>query len=734
MKQVKQRANFIIIVLVALLTTVFLVTITKDKERLLDQKTQTHRQLLRNSFDLALQETQQGLSALAYNIAKDGAIVDAFEAKDRDRLYKLSKPYYDKAKEDGLVDVSGFIDANGTHFLRLQDPTLYGDNLMQKRPILAKAINSKEPLVSIDVTIYDVSIISIVPIFKYDNYLGVIHTVAHMKRVQDRLNKYSDIMSAIIYKTDKIKALLPNADFKTINDYSIVSSNSTIFEHLPKGYNFEDSKRERIDGLDYLVASRKLFNANQEEVAMIICAFDISEDVANYKKETINLTILSLALLVGVSFVLHYTFNLMLKRIEKDTKLTQGLNEKLSFQLNHEPLTLLPNRNKLLSDLLSIKHYALALINIDSFKEINDFYGHDFGDKVLLSLSNILKQLIKSYPITLYKMPSDEFALAITKELNDTEIKEIFEKISASISQHSYNIHNISLYITCSIGVCIDKSLTNELLTNADLALKTAKKQNVSMLYYSDNLQTKKDYQNNILWSKKLKDAISNNSFKLLYQPIFCIKSGTILKYEALIRMVDEDNSLISPFFFLQAAKRSRLYPLLTKFVVDNVFEKLKTSTFIYSLNISILDILDVDTKEYIFTKLKESDASNRVVFELLESEGVDNYKEVSEFIAKVKSYGSKIAIDDFGTGYSNFAHIIKLDVDILKIDGSLIKNIDTDINAQTIVMAVVEFSKRLNIEVVAEFVHSKEVYDKCIELGVGYLQGYYLSEPISLI
>ncbi len=414
-------------------------------------------------------------------------------------------------------------------------------------------------------------------------------------------------------------------------------------------------------------------------------------------------------------------------------KLSKELNNKLAYQITHEPLTSLPNRYALLEALNKKQHYGLALINIDGFKEINDFYGHDFGDKVLLALSQLIKQIIKTNPLDLYKMPSDEFAIALSKPLSSNELNEIFKNISTLMQTHSYNIENISLYVTYSIGVCIDDKLSYELLSNADIALKTAKKQNTNLVYYSDELQAKKDYQNNILWSKKLKDAISKNRFKIFYQPIFNAKTHKILKYEALIRMVDEDGSIVAPYIFLPAAKKTRLYPHITKFIIDGIFEKLEQTNYTFSINISILDILNLKTTEYIFSKLASSKHSNRVIFELLESEGVENYNEVIDFISKIKSYGARVAIDDFGTGYSNFAHIIKLNINILKIDGSLIKNIDTDKNAQTIVTSIVEFSKQLDIEVVAEFVHSKEVLDKCVELGISHLQGFYLAQPQEL-
>jgi EAL domain-containing protein (putative c-di-GMP-specific phosphodiesterase class I) len=156
----------------------------------------------------------------------------------------------------------------------------------------------------------------------------------------------------------------------------------------------------------------------------------------------------------------------------------------------------------------------------------------------------------------------------------------------------------------------------------------------------------------------------------------------------------------------------------------------IETTTQTYSMNLSVDDIFDKPTKALLIKKLRESSHPERIIFELLESEGIENYPEVSTFISDVKQFGCKIAIDDFGTGYSNFAHIIKLDVDILKIDASLIRNIDTDTNAQTILTAITEFSEHLGLLTVAEFVHSEAVYNKCKELGINYLQGYYLSEP----
>jgi c-di-GMP phosphodiesterase len=164
--------------------------------------------------------------------------------------------------------------------------------------------------------------------------------------------------------------------------------------------------------------------------------------------------------------------------------------------------------------------------------------------------------------------------------------------------------------------------------------------------------------------------------------------------------------------------------------VIHEIFNQLQTTTHSYSINLTLDDILNQETQNTIYDLLKHTDAGNRLIFEILESEGIENFEEVSAFITHVKQYGCKIAIDDFGSGYSNFAYLMRLNVDYIKIDGSLIKHLDIDLSAQDIVRSIVEFANRLNVQTIAEFVSTASIYEECKELGIDYIQGYYLSEP----
>lgn len=149
-----------------------------------------------------------------------------------------------------------------------------------------------------------------------------------------------------------------------------------------------------------------------------------------------------------------------------------------------------------------------------------------------------------------------------------------------------------------------------------------------------------------------------------------------------------------------------------------------------FSINLSVEDILDHEIVAFILYNIKKYNVSNKIVFELLETEGIENYEEISLFINEMKYMGCRIAIDDFGSGYSNFEYILQLNVDYIKIDGSLIRNLDIDTNAQVVVETIVDFAKKLNITVVAEYVHNEAIYEKVKELNIDRSQGFFLAEP----
>ncbi len=240
--------------------------------------------------------------------------------------------------------------------------------------------------------------------------------------------------------------------------------------------------------------------------------------------------------------------------------------------------------------------------------------------------------------------------------------------------------------------------------------------------------------QANLETLKMVKKAINNSKIISYFQPIVNNRTKEIQKYESLVRLVDENEEIVSPFLFLETAKKAKYYYQITNMVLENSFAALKRTDMDISMNISVLDIERRLTREKIFELLKANSSQlHRIVFELLEDEEVKDFELIRTFIKEVKSMGVKIAIDDFGSGYSNFERLLNYQPDILKIDGGLVKNIETDAFSLNVVETIVAFAKKQNIELIAEYVENENIYNILKRLGVEYSQGYYFGKPEAL-
>lgn len=399
------------------------------------------------------------------------------------------------------------------------------------------------------------------------------------------------------------------------------------------------------------------------------------------------------------------------------------------WQFYHNELTGLPNRNQLMVDLKGPVKW-LILINLDDFKEINDFFSSKTGDSVLLETS---KRLIaiqsRDNRFRLYHLHGDEFAFLSTLLIEQKEAEICAETIYQNITKESFRFKDQEINMNVTLGIA---SESPKILSDADIAMKLAKKRRKFFLVFDDSIKSANRYEENLKWSVKLKEAIRDDRIIPYFQPIVNSRSGKIEKYECLARLIDINGMAIAPIFFLNVAKKTKLYPFITRKMIVKSFEEFKHKPYEFSINISLEDILDRDTVDFILDSLKKYGIGSRVVFEILESEGIENYDEVSEFIKKVKVQGCKVAIDDFGSGYSNFEHIMRLNVDYLKIDGSIIKKIDSEVRHQIIVKNIVEFSRELNIKTISEFVHSEDVHKWVKYLNTDFEQGYYWGEPVS--
>ncbi|MEA1918601.1 MAG: EAL domain-containing protein [Campylobacterota bacterium] len=416
--------------------------------------------------------------------------------------------------------------------------------------------------------------------------------------------------------------------------------------------------------------------------------------------------------------------NLELKLSEK-TKEIQEAYHALKHIHFEDTLTKLPNRFALLRDLPNYKSGTFVIFDIAKFKVVNDTYGVEIGNELLSAVAEFLLQYTNKKDITVYRVGSDEFVGISSKPVFECQqwFSDLFEQIEKKIFHFSDGAIEISVDLNAGIS-----EISEHCFEHATLALGYAKKNQLDYFIYTENLQSLHTYKADATMIKMIKLAILNNRILPYFQAIVGA-DGKIKKYEALMRLNTGDK-ILAPNEFLEAAKRSKYYHAMTRIMIQKSLALFRDRSEGVSLNLNMIDIKNTTTVMLIIDELKKFPDASRVTFELVESESMESVSEVLNFIAAIKTHGAKIAIDDFGTGYSNFSYLMEMNPDFIKIDGSLICNIDHDTQAFNIVKSIVEFTHALGIESIGEYVHSQAVFDKAVAMGIDSFQGHYFHQP----
>jgi c-di-GMP phosphodiesterase len=390
-------------------------------------------------------------------------------------------------------------------------------------------------------------------------------------------------------------------------------------------------------------------------------------------------------------------------------------------------LTNLPNMYQLRRDLEENQKQGLVILNIDNFKTINNFYGFIVGDYVIEEVGRYLKSEIKESIV--YKLSGDEFAIVLSKDIGFYDLKNYLQKLYNRIKNFVVKYQDIDIFIDFTLASSSHKD-GYHLFSKVSMALQYAKEMGLTFWIYEDRMNFENEYERNIKLSSLVRSAVEDSKIVPYFQAIIDNKTLEVTRYECLARLIDKNDKILSPVLFIPVAKKMKAYTTVTKLIIEQSFATFENLDFEFSVNLSIEDIMNSEIFKFIIAKLESSHASSRVTFEILESEAIQDFKKVERFISEVRRYGAKIAIDDFGSGYSNFSYLTKMKPNCIKIDGSLIENIDVDKNALIVVETIVSFAKKLGISTVAEYVHSSIVMDIVQGLEIDFSQGFYIDEP----
>ena len=412
--------------------------------------------------------------------------------------------------------------------------------------------------------------------------------------------------------------------------------------------------------------------------------------------------------------LLFSEFELIKSQINETVKSIKSFKRESYNNMYYNYLTNYPNRTKL-KEVLKRKTSAIIVIDIDSFKEINYFYGEKLADDLILQVA---KRLEKFNP---FHTKIDQFV--ILSSISSKEEIYKFAKNLLELLEEPYIIDGIKIFVKFRVGISFCKREFKEAIT----ALEAAKFLNKDIVFCSEVEHLKEQAKKHLEWIKKLKDAIKNDRVIPHFQPIVN-KELKVCKYEVLMRIKDEKGKIISPNVFLEISKKSRLYFDLIKIMLNKVFDIFETNNKEFSINLTTLDMQNKEIREFILNKLSTFPDPSRINFEIVESEDIKSSNETFEFVKKLQSFGCKILIDDFGSGYANFDYLLLLNANGIKIDGSLIRNILNDRNSQIIVKTIIAFAKEVNMQVIAEYVETKEIFEYLKSLGIDCFQGHFYS------
>jgi len=391
-------------------------------------------------------------------------------------------------------------------------------------------------------------------------------------------------------------------------------------------------------------------------------------------------------------------------------------------------LTNLPNLYQLRKDLQSYDDAGLILLKIDNFQAINNFYGFVVGDYVLEYVGKRLKEILSEHKV--YRLSGAEYALMLEHQLGFYQLKDYLVEVYEKIKNIEIFYQDTKIYIDFTIASSSNRDNTN-IFSKVSMALIYAKQKGMPFWIYEDRMHLEHEYERNLKLSHIVREAVENSRVVPYYQAMMDNTNDKIVKYECLARLIDMNGKILSPLLFIPIAKNIKIYNEVTKIIINKAFDTFEKSDYEFSINLSIEDIMSSEIFNFIMQKLTQNrSTANRVTFELLESEAIQDFKKVDRFIGEVTRYGAKIAIDDFGSGYSNFSYLTKINADYIKIDGSLIENIDVDEASFIVVDTIVQFANRLGIKTVAEYVHSSVVMETVKTLGIDYSQGFYIDEP----
>jgi diguanylate cyclase (GGDEF)-like protein/PAS domain S-box-containing protein len=433
--------------------------------------------------------------------------------------------------------------------------------------------------------------------------------------------------------------------------------------------------------------------------------------------------------------------------IARDISERRRLQEQLEYFATHDPLTGLLNRRKFEEELqLQLVRArrrsdpgVVLFLDMDHFKDINDLFGHSVGDDLLVNIARLLKEELPTDSV-LARSGGDEFT-CILPRLREEDAAQTCNRLLASMRREQWQIAGHALRISASIGIAAIPtrgfSTAEQILSRADVAMYKAKENGRdSHATFNAEVDWQAELEVRLAWQQRIVEAIDSDRLVLSLQPILDIQSGVVSQYEVLVRMYTEDDQIVDASEFVPHAERFGLMDAIDRRTLRKAIgiieaEALEDRRLTLHVNVSGSAVSSGEPLEVLRQELKPGRIDPAcIVLELTESQAVSDSGAAKRFASGLKSLGCGFALDDFGVGFSSFHQLKHLPVDLLKIDGSFVKDMQRDNVDWHLVRSIVGAAQALGMKTVCEYVGSEETLDLLRELGVDYAQGHYVGVP----
>ena len=417
------------------------------------------------------------------------------------------------------------------------------------------------------------------------------------------------------------------------------------------------------------------------------------------------------------------------------------LNE---HQALHDGLTGLPNRTLFrdrIEQAIAVARrdsgqLAVAMMDLDRFKDVNDSLGHHAGDALLVEVGRRLRGILRSSD-TVARLGGDEFGVLISQPRTTSDVAVVIGKMRAALEQ-SVMVEGLALPAEGSIGIAMFPAHGRDvetLLRHADTAMYSAKETKAGYMFY-DGSRREADPARLTLLSE-LRRAIEQRELVLHYQPKATLSSGTVSSVEALLRWNHPERGMVRPDEFIPLAQQTGLIKPLTLYVLDEALGQCRDwqragLTLSVAVNLSVRNLLDADFPHQVKRLLQKRGVDPSLLqLEITESTMLSDPVRTKRVLDKLAAMGIALSIDDFGTGYSSLSYLSQLPVTEIKIDRSFVMNMAESDNDAVIVRSTIDLGRNLGLQVVAEGVETEQAWEELNQLGCTLAQGYYLSRPV---